>query len=54
MKYNYAQLDITLSKNDPNQILIETRVVTLGNHEILSKKFSVLRNSARKIGAGSR
>jgi hypothetical protein len=35
MKYNYAQVDISLSKTDPTQIEIATRVVTRGNHELL-------------------
>lgn len=50
MKYNYAQVDITRSQKDPSQIEIGTRVVTLGNHVLLTKDFTVMTNQARKAG----
>ena len=50
MKYNYAQVDIRRSLKDPNQIEIGTRVVTLGNHVLLNKDFTVMTNKARKAG----
>jgi hypothetical protein len=50
MKYNYAQVDITRSLKDPNQIEIGTRFVTLGNHALLKKDFTVMTNQVRKAG----
>ena len=50
MKYNYAQVNIKQSEKDPTQIEIGTRVVTLGNHALLTKDFTVMTNQARKAG----
>ena len=50
MKYNYAQVDISLSKSDPTQIEIGTQMVTLGNHKLLGQRFSVMTHQARKQG----
>ena len=50
MNYNYAQVEITRSLKDPNQIEVGTRVVTLGNQALLTKDFTVMTNKARKAG----